>query len=182
MEVELKLKKELEAGRMLGPFPQPIFDYYCISPLGLTEKKVPGKYRLIQDLSATLEGLSVNNAIPVEAGAVSYNTVDNVVRMIQGYGQVSVLGKKFCEALGIPIVEHKTEWGTTLVFLGIELDTIKMEARRPEEKLKKCLGLLKRHGQSKKITVKQLESLTGLLNFACSVIAPGRPFLPECIL
>ncbi len=32
MEVELKLKKELEAGRMLGPFPQPIFDYYCISP------------------------------------------------------------------------------------------------------------------------------------------------------
>ncbi len=140
-------------------------------------------------MSATLEGLSVNDAIPVEAGAVSYNTVDNVVRMIQGYGQVSVLGntdvehayklvpipalgmgwggrggmrwialnqqgaqrklklfKKFCEVLGIPIVEHKTEWGTTLVFLGIELDTIKMEARRPEEKLKKCLGLLKRHG------------------------------------
>ncbi len=64
-----------------------------------------------------------------------------------------------------------------LVFLGIELDSIKMEARLPEEKLKKCLGLLKRHGQSKKITVKQLESLTGLLNFACSVIATGRPFL-----
>ncbi len=52
-----------------------------------------------------------------------------------------------------------------------------MEARLPEEKLKKFLGLLKRHGQSKKITVKQLESLTGLLNFACSVIVPGRPFL-----
>ncbi len=47
----------------------------------------------------------------------------------------------------------------------------------PEEKLKWCLGLLKRHGLSKKITVKQLESLASLLNFACSVIAPGRPFL-----
>ncbi len=44
-----------------------------------------------------------------------------------------------------------------MVFLGIKLDTIKMEARLPEEKLKKCLGLLKRHGQSNKITVKQLE-------------------------
>ncbi len=39
-EVKLKLKKELEADRMLGLFPRPIFDYYCISPLGLTEKKV----------------------------------------------------------------------------------------------------------------------------------------------
>ncbi len=38
VEVELKLKKELEAGRMLGPFPQLIFNYYCIFPLGLTEK------------------------------------------------------------------------------------------------------------------------------------------------
>ncbi len=93
VEVELKLKKELEAGRMLGPFSQPIFDYYCISPLGQTEKKVLGKYRLIQDLSALREGLSVNDAIPVEAGAVSYDTVDNEVRMIQSYGQGSVLGK-----------------------------------------------------------------------------------------
>ncbi len=91
MEVKLKLKKELEAGRMLGPFSQPIFDHYCISPLGLTETKVLGKYRLIQDLSG--ECLSVNDAIPVEAGAVSYDTVDNLVRMIQCYGQRSVLGK-----------------------------------------------------------------------------------------
>ncbi len=96
-KVELKLKKELEAGRMLGPFPQPIFDYYCISSLGMTEKKVSGKYRLIQDLSAPREGLSVNDAIPVKAGAVSYDTVDNAVRMIQGYGQGSVLGKRDVE-------------------------------------------------------------------------------------
>ncbi len=61
-------------------------------PLSLKEKKIPGKYRLIQDLSQR-EGLSVNDAIPVETGAVSYDTVDNAVRMIQGYGQGSVLGK-----------------------------------------------------------------------------------------
>ncbi len=44
-------------------------------------------------MSAAREGLSVNDAIPVEAGAVAYDTVDNTVRMIQGYGQGSVLGK-----------------------------------------------------------------------------------------
>ncbi len=44
-------------------------------------------------MSAPREGLSVNDAIPVEAGAVSYDTVDNAVRIIQGYGQGSVLGK-----------------------------------------------------------------------------------------
>ncbi len=64
VEVELKLKKELVAGRILGPFPQPIFDHYCISSLGLREKKVPRKYRLILHLSAPREGLSVNNTIP----------------------------------------------------------------------------------------------------------------------
>ncbi len=36
--------------------------------------------------------------------------------------------KKLFKVLGIPIVEHKIEWGTTLILLGIELDTIKMEA------------------------------------------------------
>ncbi len=71
----------------------------------------------------------------------------------QGAQRKIKLFQKLCEILGIPIIEHKTEWGTTLVFLGIELDTIKMQAILPEEKLKKCLGLLKRHGQSKKITV-----------------------------
>ncbi len=122
MEVELKLKMDLEAGRMLGPFPQPIFDYNCISPLGLTEKKVPGKYRIIQDLSSLREGLSVNDAIPVEVGAVSYDTVDNAVRMIQGYGQGSVLGKTCVEHAYklVPIHEvggrlvmgcHPPDWG-----------------------------------------------------------------------
>ncbi len=44
-------------------------------------------------MSAPLEGHSVNDAIPVEAGVVSYDIVNNAVRMIQGYGQESVLGK-----------------------------------------------------------------------------------------
>ncbi len=51
--------------------------------------------------------------------------------------------KELCWILSIPIVEHKTEWGTTLV-LGIELDIIKMEVCLPGDKLKRCLCLLKK--------------------------------------
>lgn len=71
----------------------------------------------------------------------------------------------------------KTESGTCIIFLGIELDTIKMEARLPEDKLQKCRTLVNKYLQHKKIRVHQLESLTGHLSFACSVISPGRPFL-----
>ncbi len=82
-----------------------------------------------------------------------------------------------CRLLGIPVVVEKNESGTCLVFLGITLDTIKMEARLPQDKLQKCLRLVCSYRQLQKISIKQLESLMGLLNFACKVIRPGRPFL-----
>ena len=33
----------------------------------------------------------------------------------------------------------------------------------------------------KKVTLKELQSLIGLLQFACSVVVPGRPFLRRLI-
>ncbi len=82
-----------------------------------------------------------------------------------------------CELLGIPVVCEKTDSRTCITFLGITLDTIKMEARLPQDKLAKCLHLVNMYRGLNKITIKQLESLTGLLNFACKVIRLGRPFL-----
>ncbi len=41
----------------------------------------------------------------------------------------------------------------------------------------RCLQLVRSYQKVKRISVQQLESLTGLLNFACSVVAPGRPFM-----
>ncbi len=64
-----------------------------------------------------------------------------------------------------------------IVFLGVELDTLAMEARLPKEKLERCKKLLQEYKIKRKITVLQLESLTGLLNFACSVVIMGKPFL-----
>ena len=44
--VEIKIRKELEAGRLAGPFPIPPLSPFCISPLGVVPKKNPGEFRL----------------------------------------------------------------------------------------------------------------------------------------
>lgn len=50
-----------------------------------------------------------------------------------------------CQELGIPLAPHKTVGPTTcLIFLGIEIDTMRMELRLPHEKLSKLLELLTR--------------------------------------
>ncbi len=87
LAVEEKLEKELTAKRMIGPFTEPAFPVYVISILGLRAMKAPGKFRVIHNLSAPFEGLSVNSCIPKADGTVSYNTVDTAIRLIQEVGQ-----------------------------------------------------------------------------------------------
>ena len=68
-----------------------------------------------------------------------------------------------------------------LQFAGITLDTELMEVRLPEEKLDKCLSQLSYFCSRKSVTLKELQSLIGLLNFACCVVVPGRAFLRRLI-
>lgn len=87
-----------------------------------------------------------------------------------------------CEVLGVPIKCEKTEGpSTTLIFLGIELDTMNMEARLPRDKIEKIQNALHSAKRRKKITLRELQSLIGLLNFACCVVVPGRAFLRRLI-
>lgn len=87
-----------------------------------------------------------------------------------------------CDVLGVPIKGEKTEGpSTTLIFLGIELDTVNMEARLPEEKIVKIRNALHSAKRRKKMTLRELQSLIGLLNFACCVVVPGRAFLRRLI-
>ena len=82
-----------------------------------------------------------------------------------------------CQYLGVPIATEKTMGPyTTLQFAGITLDSLTMEARLPVDKLQKSEFLRKRS-----VTLRELQSLIGLLNFACSVIVPGRAFLRRLI-
>ena len=87
-----------------------------------------------------------------------------------------------CSYLGIPMAPEKTCGpATTLSFAGIELDSILSEARLPLDKIDKSRNLISAFLARKKVSLTELQSLTGLLNFACSVIKPGRAFLRRLI-
>ena len=87
-----------------------------------------------------------------------------------------------CNMLGIPIAEHKRDGPTTcLVFLGIEVDTIKSQLRLPDDKLSRLQLCLREWGDRKVCQKRELESLIGLLNHACKVVRPGRSFLRRMI-
>ena len=87
-----------------------------------------------------------------------------------------------CDDLGVPIAEGKT-FGplTTLQFAGVTLDSITMQASLTEDKLAKCRDQLSSCYHMKRITLRDLQSLIGLLNFTCSVIVPGSAFLRQLI-
>ena len=70
---------------------------------------------------------------------------------------------------------------TVLQFAGITLDSVKQEARLPNDKLQKCRVLLHAFYRRRKVSLKELQSLLGLLNFTCAVVVPGRAFLRRMI-
>ena len=88
----------------------------------------------------------------------------------------------FCKDIGVPMAPEKTEGpSSVLAFTGIELDCLRYEARLPQEKVDKCIDGIKNARGRHKITLRDLQSLIGSLNFACSVIVPGRVFLRRMI-
>ena len=266
-----KLSKEINLGRIAGPFVTQPLPSLHISPLGLIPKKTPGEFRLIHHLSFPF-GNSINSHIPTEASSVHYASIDDAIRLIRRTGRGCALAKtdvknafrlipispgdydllgifwegkfyfdkclpmgasssckiweafstalewiarykldipgilhllddfliidntlsscannltKFlglCGELGVPMAPEKTVGpSTVLSFAGIELDTCKMEARLPQDKLCKCTTLIQLFLQRKKVSLRELQSLVGLLNFTCSVVVPGRTFLRRMI-
>ena len=269
--VDAKLRKELEAHRLAGPFPSPPFSVFRVSPLGAVPKKTPGEFRLIHHLSFP-KGTSVNDGILSVNTSVHYATIEDAIGFIKRTGSGCFMAKtdisnafriipihpddypllgikwrdayyydrcmpmgcssscktfetfstavewvaqhklninsilhllddflivaptekicrdqlnlflELCSYLGIPIAPQKTVGpATVLQFAGIELDTQQLVARLPQEKVDKCIALITNFLHRKKVTLKDLQSLIGLLNFACSVVIPGRAFLRRLI-
>ena len=82
------------------------------------------------------------------------------------------------QKLNIPISTAKTEGPSQIIqFMGIILDSGKMEARLPEDKVERIKSTLSTFQSQRSTTLQELQSLIGTLNFACKVIPPGRPFL-----
>ena len=82
-----------------------------------------------------------------------------------------------CSYLGVPLAPDKTMGPVqALPFVGVYLDTLDMSASLPEDKIIKFQNYISQLLSAKSATLKQIQSITGMLNFACGVIAPAHAF------
>lgn len=79
--------------------------------------------------------------------------------------------------LGIPLAHEKTVYPTELIeFLGITINSVSMEFYLPGEKIDRMRILILKLLSVKKTTLKELQSLLGMLVFTARVIPMGRVF------
>ena len=82
------------------------------------------------------------------------------------------------ESLGVTLEYSKLEGPSScLTFMGIEVDTESLQLRLPSDKLSRLKSELSRCCHRRSISKWELQSLTGLLQFASKVICPGHPFI-----
>ena len=81
-----------------------------------------------------------------------------------------------CRDLGLQIKIAKNCSGTTVEFLGLIIDTIRMEARLPVDKKERGLQLIHNLVLQKSCSLLDLQRVTGLLNFLAKVVPLGRTF------
>lgn len=85
--------------------------------------------------------------------------------------------KQTCDEFGIPLADDKTQGPvTSLIFLGLEIDTVQRCIRIPTSKILELKGLLKILIDRKKVKRKELESLVGKLNFFSKAVRGSRAF------
>ena len=159
-----------------------------ISPLGLVPKKMPSEFRLIHHLSFP-RGSSVNDGIPRAFCSVTYASTDDAIKLVNQLGPGCYMAKTDIASAFRIIPIHPCDFH----FLGMKwqgkyyFDTcLPMEcltscSSLPEDKLAKCCDQLSSCYRMKRTTLRDLQSLIGLLNFTCSVIVPGRAFLCRLI-
>ena len=82
-----------------------------------------------------------------------------------------------CSQLGLQVNHSKDAMGTTADFLGIELDSMLMQARLPPDKLARARSTVDDLLSKRVISRHGLEAAVGFLSFAAKVVVPGRAFL-----
>ena len=148
-----------------------IYIDHCI-PFGL--RSAPKLFNLLADLLAWIaQNAGVSYLIHYlddyltmgpPASTVCQHNVDTLVSL--------------CAELGVPIATDKLEGpSTSLSFLGIILDTNRMEIRLPPDKLARIQELLETWLPRKKANKRQILSLVGTLQHATKVVRPGRSFV-----
>ena len=85
--------------------------------------------------------------------------------------------KLVCDQIGMPVSPDKSEGPTQVIeFLGLMIDTIEMVVRILRDKMQDITLILINIIRKCKVTVAELESLAGKLNFIAKVVPTGRSF------
>ena len=83
---------------------------------------------------------------------------------------------------GSPIAQEETIGPTQVIeLLDMPIDSIRLEAGLPWDKIKHIREALCRWECRKSCTLKELQSLMDTLHFACKVVPPDHPFLQRMI-
>ena len=86
------------------------------------------------------------------------------------------------DKLGVPLNEQKTQGScTSLIYLGVGLDTVAFKAFLPQEKMLRIKDILQTCIRLKAITKRHLLSVLGHCSFAARVVVHARPFLATMI-
>ena len=84
---------------------------------------------------------------------------------------------EICNYLNVPIADDKVVWANTSIkFLGVIINGSEHYLQIPVEKCNNALNQLLLLRSKRTATVKEIQQLTGLLNFLAKVIVPGRCF------
>ena len=85
---------------------------------------------------------------------------------------------KMCQELGVPIADKKTVGPSTLItFLGLVADTLRMIVKISENKFEKLKFGISLILNSKKMKVKEFESIIGIMAFCARAIPSARAFM-----
>ncbi|KAM4016539.1 uncharacterized protein ACNLHF_002833 isoform 1-T1 [Anomaloglossus baeobatrachus] len=121
-------------------------------------------------------------AVKVESGSQSIiHYLDDFLFVgPQDSTHCQLLLDSFCSLMsrfGVPLSKDKTVGPSqVLSFLGIEIDSNSMLFRLPDDKVVKLRSLIMGFCSVRSVTLRQMQSLLGLLVFACRVMPMGRVF------
>ena len=147
--------------------------YYCMDkclPFGLSISCA--HFQLFSDTLAEILARKMNVKV--------FNYLDDFLFISKSRLVCDQLVTQFillCNQLGCPVSEEKTEKANSqMIFIGILLDGKRLCLSIPDDKRVKAINALKLVIDKKKITVKMVQKLTGLLNFLQRAVIPGQTF------
>lgn len=90
--VKSKLEAGISLGRIAGPFSDPPFVNFRLSPLSLVPKKEPNSFRLIHNLSYP-DKFSLNDVTDKEQASVQYASFDDALLLLRRFGTGALMAK-----------------------------------------------------------------------------------------